>query len=282
MGNPWDKKSQFNDDANRAVEGGGQPAPSYYRKCEHRGDALDGVPRLYASSYRGGLMAENAQTITVILTPEALPMAIRPGFSTIALAPFYAAHGQVVYWPWRDMSIPKDQDVLERVEALLAAYRAGWAIEVACYGGHGRTGTLLAILAGAVMNWEPQEAVRKVRHAYCDKAVETRGQEHFVVHVLTALRSGATVLPQEVADLDPTPAYEGSEAAGTGSSTDAELLSELEKSLEPQGTEQLEDWMQRRNVRIRDLRREGYTLREIGEMVGLSFQQVSKILLSGK
>ena len=52
-------------------------------------------------------------------------------------------------------------------------------VEIACAGGHGRTGTALACLA--VLDGVPgHEAVRYVRTHYAARSVETPGQRRFV------------------------------------------------------------------------------------------------------
>ena len=88
-------------------------------------------------------------------------------------------------WPhahvdWPDFGVPADREAATAALAdLLARARAGQRVEVGCLGGHGRTGTalaLLAVLAGA----PPAEAVAWVRAAYCAKAVETAEQAAYV------------------------------------------------------------------------------------------------------
>jgi endonuclease len=80
---------------------------------------------------------------------------------------------------WPDFGLPSDPAAAEE------ALREAWAraeterVEVACAGGHGRTGTALACLA--VLDGVPQrEAVRYVRAHYAARAVETPGQRRFV------------------------------------------------------------------------------------------------------
>ena len=70
-------------------------------------------------------------------------------------------------------------------EAAQDALREAWAragaerVEIACAGGHGRTGTALACLA--VLDGVPsREAVRYVRAHDAARAVETPGQRRFV------------------------------------------------------------------------------------------------------
>ncbi|GAB3475030.1 protein-tyrosine phosphatase family protein [Amycolatopsis cihanbeyliensis] len=80
---------------------------------------------------------------------------------------------------WPDFRLPADH------EATAAALREAWAraeddrVEIACAGGHGRTGTALACLA--VLDGVPgREAVGYVRKHYTRRAVETPWQRRFV------------------------------------------------------------------------------------------------------
>ena len=80
---------------------------------------------------------------------------------------------------WPDFGLPSDP------AAAKDALREAWAraeterVEIACTGGHGRTGTALACLA--VLDGVPgRHAVRYVRAHYAPRAVETPGQRRFV------------------------------------------------------------------------------------------------------
>ncbi len=80
---------------------------------------------------------------------------------------------------WPDFGLPADR------AATADALREAWAraeaerVEVACAGGHGRTGTALACLA--VLDGIPsRHAVAYVREHYRLRAVETPGQRRFV------------------------------------------------------------------------------------------------------
>ncbi len=88
-------------------------------------------------------------------------------------------------WPstqldWPDFGVPADPVVANA--AICDAFeraRAGQRVEVACVGGHGRTGTVLAcmaILAGVPAS----EAVAWVRAAYCARAVQEPRQQYWV------------------------------------------------------------------------------------------------------
>ncbi|HEV7758856.1 MAG TPA: protein-tyrosine phosphatase family protein [Acidimicrobiales bacterium] len=81
---------------------------------------------------------------------------------------------------WPDFGVPDDPaPVLAALGSLRDRARAGQRVEVGCLGGHGRTGTALAVLA-VLGGHPPDEAVAWVRAHYCTEAVETPDQEAFV------------------------------------------------------------------------------------------------------
>jgi protein-tyrosine phosphatase len=81
---------------------------------------------------------------------------------------------------WPDFWVPLDR--ADALDALNEAYRravAGERVEVACYGGKGRTGTALAALA--VLDGVPaDQAVGWIREHYDPHAVETPWQRRWV------------------------------------------------------------------------------------------------------
>jgi hypothetical protein len=80
---------------------------------------------------------------------------------------------------WRDFGLPTDRP--DAVDALRDAWArsADERVEVACAGGHGRTGTALGCLA--VLDGVPaDEAVAFVRQHYDPRAVETWWQRRYV------------------------------------------------------------------------------------------------------
>lgn len=89
---------------------------------------------------------------------------------------------------WPDFGRPADSlAVQESLASLLRRARAGERVELGCLGGHGRTGTALALLA--VLTGHPaDDAVGWVRSHYCPKAVETPEQEAYVEQWGTAPR----------------------------------------------------------------------------------------------
>ncbi|HEY8482586.1 MAG TPA: protein-tyrosine phosphatase family protein [Spirillospora sp.] len=94
-------------------------------------------------------------------------------------------HEAALTWPsawidWPDFRLPRDRDAAVRqIRALHERARAGEAVEVACGGGVGRTGTVIACLA-VLAGVDPSEAVAWAREHHHPKAVETPWQRRWV------------------------------------------------------------------------------------------------------
>ena len=80
---------------------------------------------------------------------------------------------------WRDLRLPADD--ADTLDALMEAWRRAETerVEVACWGGRGRTGTALACLV-VLDGVPPAEAVAFVRARYRKGAVETPWQRKYV------------------------------------------------------------------------------------------------------
>ena len=100
------------------------------------------------------------------------------------------SQGRTVRYVWWDDMGTLEQDLLESLvyEAHEALAR-GDTVEVGCIGGHGRTGTFLAALLVKIEQLGGDEAIRRVKEAYCSEAVETPGQRGMVRSLATALAS---------------------------------------------------------------------------------------------
>lgn len=88
-------------------------------------------------------------------------------------------------WPadwidWPDFGTPRDGvTAAALIQHAYQLARGGQRVEVACYGGTGRTGTVIAcmtILAG----YPAENAVDWTRRHYRPRAVETRGQRRWI------------------------------------------------------------------------------------------------------
>jgi protein-tyrosine phosphatase len=94
-------------------------------------------------------------------------------------------HDPEVAWPcllidWEDFGLPVDEAAaFTAITDLYRRARGGDTVEIACYGGVGRTGTVLScltVLAGVPV----RDAVRWVRDHYHPQAVQTPEQEQLV------------------------------------------------------------------------------------------------------
>ncbi|GAA4599287.1 hypothetical protein BJY16_003025 [Actinoplanes octamycinicus] len=111
---------------------------------------------------------------------DPMPSGHPPHFGVYLLGAPPPEFGWTARWVrWRDFWLPADPAYTKSVllEALARADRE--RVEIACFGGHGRTGTALACLA--VLDGVPaREAVGYVREHYHRRAVETPWQRRFV------------------------------------------------------------------------------------------------------
>lgn len=88
---------------------------------------------------------------------------------------------------WEDFQTPSvEKDWWYRLVEKLESFETPMNIGLYCWGGHGRTGTALAILAelaGIIPNTYVHDAVQWVRDNYCEDAVETWTQIDYVASV---------------------------------------------------------------------------------------------------
>ena len=92
---------------------------------------------------------------------------------------------RIIDWP--DMGLPEDEpDLFAAISDLYGRARAGELVEVACYGGIGRTGTVLACL-NVLAGGPPGEAAAWVREEYHPLAIETPEQEQLIARFAGSL-----------------------------------------------------------------------------------------------
>ena len=87
---------------------------------------------------------------------------------------------------WPDDGTIGQATLARLVDTIIDYMEKGRQVEIGCFGGHGRTGTLLAALIGRVEHMQVQRAVRAVRARYCEDAVETSGQIRMLAQYLGA------------------------------------------------------------------------------------------------
>jgi protein-tyrosine phosphatase len=94
-------------------------------------------------------------------------------------------HEQELRWPhhwvdWPDFLLPRDREhAIRQIRMLREHAHAGRHVEVACGGGVGRTGTVIACLA-VLAGLHPVEAITWTRANYHPRAVETPWQRRWV------------------------------------------------------------------------------------------------------
>lgn len=131
-----------------------------------------------AGSFRGLV----ANEIDVFIDCGAnIPHNIRKGFDL-------PRHDYIIRINWLDGEAPDmtEKDWLTLLEKLektrLHLGKDILNILVCCVGGHGRTGTALAILA-ALTGAKTDNPVRFIRETYCQKAVETKSQCSYIKEI---------------------------------------------------------------------------------------------------
>ena len=105
-----------------------------------------------------------------------LPSGPRPTFGVYLLSTPPAAVAWEARWiRWPDFWLPGDREHARRVLHEAWACALTERVEIACTGGHGRTGTALACLA-VIDGLPPQRAVALIRQHYDPRAIETPGR----------------------------------------------------------------------------------------------------------
>ena len=93
-----------------------------------------------------------------------------------------------MYIRWPDMGIIPVKDYSEVIVwCMTRVMEIDAKLEIGCYGGHGRTGTVLAGLL--VYNGiDGHDAIKEVRTRYCDRAIESKSQEDLIVEYSKQLK----------------------------------------------------------------------------------------------
>lgn len=64
---------------------------------------------------------------------------------------------------------------------------------VFCLGGHGRTGTAIAVMMCLSLGYKPEDAIAWVRKNYCSHAIESKAQENYIYEMAKTEPASATV-----------------------------------------------------------------------------------------
>jgi hypothetical protein len=96
------------------------------------------------------------------------------------LDPMWTPDWPSEYLDWPDFGVPREHEAADRqISETWRQAQEGKRVEVACIGGHGRTGTVLACMA-VLAGIPADEAVRWVRNQYCERAVQEPSQEYWM------------------------------------------------------------------------------------------------------
>ena len=159
-------------------------------KCvKHHFDAIEGPEGygiLRASSSRGGMEIDTDADYALFFDRawdrmrDPLVEAWQPGNKP---APPILDEEDLSDWPgalfveWADYSGPTST-VLKYAEWTAQQWAEGKSIQFGCVGGHGRTGTFLAlVLLNAGMAITDEEVIKWVHENYCKDAIESTGQK---------------------------------------------------------------------------------------------------------
>lgn len=120
------------------------------------------------------------------------------------IAPTYGVYlggrrAPLVDWPsdwirWPDFWLPIDRGLAGRVLTHAWGRLTTDRVEIACWGGRGRTGTALACLA-VLDGMDGNEAVDYVRRTYDSRAIETPWQKRYVTEFRAVPGPGVATLP---------------------------------------------------------------------------------------
>ena len=95
------------------------------------------------------------------------------GFAAVGMVSPVLWHWPFLQVDWPDMGVMHPEEIKTLVKATVRLIKAGKRVEIACMGGHGRTGTLLALLRVKLGGMKAAEAIESIRADYCDKTVES-------------------------------------------------------------------------------------------------------------
>lgn len=128
---------------------------------------------LQAVSMRGVIVyASSFEARKSVPSIADLGLYLDPVWETADLPSVY----EILEWP--DFGTPLNVPLAHGLIALgTVAAKLDHIVEIGCVGGHGRTGTMLACMAGFLGVKSP---VNYIREVYCDRAVESARQLAFV------------------------------------------------------------------------------------------------------
>lgn len=142
-----------------------------YQKCRHYGHELvlpDGT-KIQVSSQFTRKTAEELKTAPDMGCAFYLASSWQPGDIQYSIN-------------WPDMNIPAVpmEQIKWAANEMLRLAREGKRVETGCVGGHGRTGTFLAIILLQITDFTAEQAIDWVHEKYCTEAIESEVQEWYI------------------------------------------------------------------------------------------------------
>jgi hypothetical protein len=96
------------------------------------------------------------------------------------LDPMWTATWPAEHLDWPDFGVPRGHEAADaQIVSAWQQAQEGKRVEVACIGGHGRTGTVLACMA-VLAGIPAEDAVSWVRARYCVRAVQEPSQQYWM------------------------------------------------------------------------------------------------------
>ena len=149
----------------------------YANICKHNMTPIQaGDYTIYCSGYSGWQWAERKQFPDLGVYLDDLWMGVSAGVTVAgnlkAPRPVY----DTIMLDWDDYGAANTADLAWTVRIILNYLHAGKRVEIGCFGGHGRTGTLLAILIAKIEHLSAYQAILEARKRYCQQIIESRQQ----------------------------------------------------------------------------------------------------------
>lgn len=88
----------------------------------------------------------------------------------------------VLHSPIVDYGVPSREQVVEIIEWVKMKIKSKENVLIHCVGGLGRSGTIMAVYAKVYLGKTGEEAIQFVRSIRGNEAVETEGQQNFVIN----------------------------------------------------------------------------------------------------
>jgi hypothetical protein len=95
---------------------------------------------------------------------------------------YYLYPNIIINWP--DFGVVQKSILNEVSDIIISKLKDNKSVDIGCSAGHGRTGTMLAVLLGKIENINGDEAIKKIRKVYCDKAIESKTQIDLIKEML--------------------------------------------------------------------------------------------------